>query len=335
MFNLKPALRAGVPIVIIETSDPAQSMRAALEQLNGKANTSPLLEYALLKGLSAINDPGADFINSAFRDVDVRTMSIADVLGGLNQPSEFERLRSADTPAYIFLHNPQLMWDTSEEAGRFVAQGLWSLRDVLKPSGSMLIGLAPLGVKLPNLLTNDAVIIKDTLPNREEIAAIVARILKAAKLSLPDNAERIYDALTGLSAFAAEQVLSMDTVQDLKSTLNLPETDFPMKANLPASERSVDRWFATEHFTAPAAYSFGNAGRNVLLGPPYANWDLSLIKQVRVSAGQLLEFRLELFNAFNHTNFEVPSAVLGTSTFGQIFGAARAREMEVAVRYSF
>jgi hypothetical protein len=106
-------------------------------------------------------------------------------------------------------------------------------------------------------------------------------------------------------------------------------------ANLPASERSVDRWFATEHFTAPAAYSFGNAGRNVLLGPPYANWDLSLIKQVRVSAGQLLEFRLELFNAFNHTNFEVPSAVLGTSTFGQIFGAARAREMEVAVRYSF
>jgi len=45
--------------------------------------------------------------------------------------------------------------------------------------------------------------------------------------------------------------------------------------------------------------------------------------------------RVELFNAFNHVNFDQPEAVLGKSTFGKIFGAGRAREIEVAVKYSF
>ena len=104
---------------------------------------------------------------------------------------------------------------------------------------------------------------------------------------------------------------------------------------LAESERSVDQWFATDDFAAQPSYTFGNAGRNILVGPSYANWDLSLVKQARFSDGSLVEFRVELFNAFNHANFELPYAVLGTSSFGKIFGAHRAREIEVALRYSF
>ncbi len=101
------------------------------------------------------------------------------------------------------------------------------------------------------------------------------------------------------------------------------------------SERSVDQWFATGDFAAQPAYSFGNCGRNVLIGPSYANWDLSLIKQARFSDGSLVEFRVELFNALNQVNFELPYAVMDTSSFGKIFGAHRAREIEIALRYSF
>ena len=67
----------------------------------------------------------------------------------------------------------------------------------------------------------------------------------------------------------------------------------------------------------------------------YQNWDVSLIKQTHFADGQMVEFRVELFNAFNHVNFDLPYSVFGTSSFGKIFGARRAREIEVALRYSF
>jgi hypothetical protein len=104
---------------------------------------------------------------------------------------------------------------------------------------------------------------------------------------------------------------------------------------LEESKRSVDQWFETAHFTAPAPYTYGNAGRNILTGPAYADWDVSVIKQVRLSDGDLVELRVEFFNAFNNVNFELPYRVLETSSFGKIFGARRSREIEIALRYSF
>ncbi len=106
---------------------------------------------------------------------------------------------------------------------------------------------------------------------------------------------------------------------------------------LDSSQRSIDRWFATDDFAAPQQqYGFGNCGRNILRAPGYRNWDISFIKRTRVTdSGHLLEFRVQLFNAFNNVNFESPDSVLDTSTFGKIFGAERAREIEIAVKYSF
>jgi hypothetical protein len=98
---------------------------------------------------------------------------------------------------------------------------------------------------------------------------------------------------------------------------------------------SIDAWFDASAFAAPPPFSYGNAGRNILNGPRFANWDLSVIKQTRFSDGDLVELRVELFNAFNQVNFENPNAVFGTSLFGKVFGAYRSREIEVALRYSF
>lgn len=106
---------------------------------------------------------------------------------------------------------------------------------------------------------------------------------------------------------------------------------------LPPSARSAARWFATEDFAAPAdIYSFGNCGRNVLFIPGEMVWDVSLIKRTRLSArGAALEFRVQMFNAFNHTNFERPGTSFGTSTFGVITNAKASREIEIALKYMF
>jgi len=107
--------------------------------------------------------------------------------------------------------------------------------------------------------------------------------------------------------------------------------------NLASDQRSINGWFDTEAFKKPEEkYSFGNCGRNILAGPGRQQWDISFIKRTQVSReGNMFELRVQLFNAFNNTNFDNPGTTFGTSTFGKIFGADRAREIEIAVKYTF
>ena len=102
-----------------------------------------------------------------------------------------------------------------------------------------------------------------------------------------------------------------------------------------SSQPSIDKWFQTGDFGMPLPNQFGNSARNVLTGPSYQNWDVSLVKVTPLSDGELVEFRIAFFNAFNHVNFDSPDATLGTSPFGKIFGARRSREIEIALKYSF
>jgi len=142
--------------------------------------------------------------------------------------------------------------------------------------------------------------------------------------------------LTGITSIQDGTPFTVYTAGDLNNDgLSGERPDRIGSGRLPADEQSIDRWFATGDFVDPDSYSFGNSGRSILPGPAYANWDVSIIKQTRFTDGKQVELRVELFNAFNHVNFDQPEAVLGNSTFGKIFGAGRAREIEVAVKYSF
>jgi Carboxypeptidase regulatory-like domain/TonB dependent receptor len=58
---------------------------------------------------------------------------------------------------------------------------------------------------------------------------------------------------------------------------------------------------AFAHNTAQG--TFGNAGRNIIQGPGYKTWDTSLVKQFPIREQMHLEFRAEIFNVINHTNF--------------------------------
>jgi hypothetical protein len=110
---------------------------------------------------------------------------------------------------------------------------------------------------------------------------------------------------------------------------------------LPKSKRSVNKWFETSDFVMPDLSGpnpqwFGNSGRNILLTPGFTSWDISLLKRTRVTKdGNMLEFRVQFFNAFNNVNFQQPGSFMGTPTFGVISGAENAREIEIALKYTF
>ncbi len=105
--------------------------------------------------------------------------------------------------------------------------------------------------------------------------------------------------------------------------------------SLDGGSRSIDQWFDTSAFVRPGEYEFGNAGRNILVGPPFHNWDLNLVKDFLFSNSHRLQLRIALFNALNHANFDHPGNVFGTRPFGVITAAERAREIEIALKYMF
>ncbi len=99
--------------------------------------------------------------------------------------------------------------------------------------------------------------------------------------------------------------------------------------------KSAAQWFNTSCFALPAPFTFGNARRNTVLAPGYADVDTTLQKDIALGADMRLELRWEVFNLFNRVNFDVPNRIAFTPNFGRIFSALPARQMQFGVKFVF
>lgn len=103
--------------------------------------------------------------------------------------------------------------------------------------------------------------------------------------------------------------------------------------------------FNTCAFVANTVFgTFGDAGRNIILGPGLQNWDLSFIKQFPVHEQMHFEFRAELFNIWNHPNLtfaditttnENFSTERGASQFGFPTASLAPRLVQFALKFYF
>jgi len=105
--------------------------------------------------------------------------------------------------------------------------------------------------------------------------------------------------------------------------------------NLPADQRSIDRWFDLAAFATPAQFTFGNSGRGILVGPGNFNVDAGIHRQFAISERYKLTFRWEMFNAFNRANFGTPNSAIGNAQVGQISSTAPARIQQAALKFVF
>ena len=90
--------------------------------------------------------------------------------------------------------------------------------------------------------------------------------------------------------------------------------------------------------------SFGDAGRNIILGPGFQNWDVSLFKTFPIREEKRIEFRAEFFNAGNHANpeFTNPDTItentgteLGSSAYGFTAFTRPPRRIQFALKFYF
>jgi hypothetical protein len=105
----------------------------------------------------------------------------------------------------------------------------------------------------------------------------------------------------------------------------------------PNGPHTVQEWFNTSAFAAPALYTWGSAGRDIMRSDGTQNLDFSLFKEfpLPIREKTRVQFRAEVFNIFNHPIFGIPDATLGDATYGQVSSASTPREIQFALKVYF
>lgn len=157
--------------------------------------------------------------------------------------------------------------------------------------------------------------------------------------------------ISGITTFASGQISNVTATHTDSFNFsgggetcgNLVQTG---NAVLPRDQRTVDRWFNTAVFARPTGRGdIGNNCNNAkFILPGFNNWDLSIFKNFPMkSEKRLFQFRWEMYNAFNHTQFSTvntaaqfnPAGAQTNVNFGKVTGAKQERRMQMSLRFNF
>jgi hypothetical protein len=194
------ARRVSVPLIIWKTPDAAATISAVRD-----GATYPIYSWDIVRGLMACNDAA---LAKCPKEEDGSNVGVG------NPPGVLEAMQKLPADSTVLMHNAHLFTDNSA-----VIQGIWNLRDTNKSEHRTLVLLSP-QMRTPIELTNDIMVIDEQLPDEGELRGIVemaaehARIgaaeagVKFNAMGAPDVGKAV-DALSGLSAFAAEQTVAV------------------------------------------------------------------------------------------------------------------------------
>jgi Carboxypeptidase regulatory-like domain len=127
---------------------------------------------------------------------------------------------------------------------------------------------------------------------------------------------------------------------DIANTGNSNNAGFYERLNLVGnpslSNPSPALWFNTSAFAVPAAFTFGNLGRNTLRSDWSKDLDLSLFRTFPIREKMRLEFRAEAFNLTNTPIWGTPGVNYSASTFGRVTSTANTpRQIQLALKLYF
>jgi hypothetical protein len=141
------------------------------------------------------------------------------------------------------------------------------------------------------------------------------RFVFSGAYALPSRGHWIVD---GWQVAAIVQLQSGNPVNIVMSNATITGIPNTVRPNLTRPIQiigEVERWFDITSFS-PAS-TFGTLGRNVVIGPGFANTDVSLSKSGRVRNARV-QLRADVFNLFNRPNFGQPGRIFGSPDFARI-----------------
>ena len=96
------------------------------------------------------------------------------------------------------------------------------------------------------------------------------------------------------------------------------------------------RFFNPSAFRTPESGTFGNSGRNVIIGPGVQNVDMALLRTIRLSDFTRAQFRADFYNVLNHPNFVAPPSMQNfadSPDFGALFVARSPRIVQFGLKF--
>lgn len=194
--QLKRARKAAVPLVAIETPDPAGTIRMIVDVWSSNGSEPVVVAW--------------DMVRCTRPQTEAADRWAAE-LGECGVVGYVAGVAGADDAVGIIHGADRLLADDP-----LFCQALWNARDVAKGKGACIILLGPT-IELPASLRHDVVVLDEELPSAERLAAIVRQVdadyreaVKGERAPVPDETvDRAVEAVLGLSEFEAEQSLAM------------------------------------------------------------------------------------------------------------------------------
>jgi hypothetical protein len=106
-------------------------------------------------------------------------------------------------------------------------------------------------------------------------------------------------------------------------------------ADIALADPTIDRFFNTNAFTIPAAGTFGNASRNMIIGPGSRQLNAQFARDMRLGGTRVVSVQLNANNLLNMVNYGAIDTVVNSPTFGQILSVRGMRSMQLNLRFRF
>jgi hypothetical protein len=106
-------------------------------------------------------------------------------------------------------------------------------------------------------------------------------------------------------------------------------------ADISLANPTIDRFFNISAFTIPAPGTFGNASRNLIIGPGSTLLNAQFARDVRLSGNRVISIQLNTNNLLNMVNYAAIDTVVNSPAFGQILSVRGMRSTQLNVRFRF
>lgn len=213
--DFKAALRAGVPLVCVQSSDP-QSVIHQILHVTREKNTAnyglPVLSWDIAAGLKCYTDTadGKAVLSALTAKAGVTQDKITDPVASIKLMNHLP-----SKSVMLLLNAHRLMHARNLIPEAVIGQAIWNLRDDFKATRRTLVLVVP-HITLPPELVNDILVLDEPLPTTEELRGKILELHEAASLKAPEEKTlaKATETSRGISMFAVEQANAMSLTKD-------------------------------------------------------------------------------------------------------------------------
>ena len=147
-------------------------------------------------------------------------------------------------------------------------------------------------------------------------------------------------SMSGIIQFQSGFPIRIQTQDDYELISSLfflgagaPQLSGPLQILNP--KNSGNYYLNPAQFSDPTLGTFATTPRSICCGPGENQWDITLSKRIALSEAKYFQFRADIFNLFNKTEFVNPDGNFSDTTFGQVLQARDPREVQFALKFYF